>query len=304
MGLRTIAEFAYPEFVPGGIGERNTVSSGTDADPNSHTGDLLASHFDKCKRHGTTQAAMTNILASTGGGINIGGHGDQGFLETGGGQGGPWPDHVCITWYNETAWGPLLDRLKQAAVTSMSIWSCHVGAGQEGAELLFAMAKRCGRAVRAGTGFLFVNSQKIWWEPGTVWQVATPTNKPQPIDPPSKPFRGEVDMHFALGDNVFDSADIVAVELNAYLPASRTVAEPVRIEGADVVEIVSGLFASDPLDLSDVYVPALTTGIIGLLTKDGRSATFDVFNGRLAIERASRVGFYLSADLASLIARY
>ena len=184
----SINEYAFQLPAPAGIGAKNTISSG----PDDGTNNLLASHFWQPKRHATTQEATTNGLsivslagASSTGELNVGGHGNEGILETGMGQTGPFDNGRIILNWNEYAWGPELDRIKASSVTQVSIWSCHTGAGQEGADLLFAMAKRCGRAVRAGTGFLYSNAKETWWENGSVWQVATPANKPNPIPAPS-----------------------------------------------------------------------------------------------------------------------
>lgn len=300
----TISEYAYLDPYSTGIGERNTVSSGRDVNPGPQANDLLASHFANCMRHGTTVVAMDNVLSASGSGINIGGHGDSGFLETGGGQGGPFPDDKCIYLYNEYFWGPQLDRLQGAAVTTISIWSCHVGAEQDGADLLFAMAKRAGHAVRAGTGFLYSNSRETWWQAGSVWQVATPNAKPAPINRPPGALMvtdKSQKLFFSMPQGDTPVKDIDEIEIELMTHGKQRNLTGITVQGDAARDIVKRLFAPQPMDFKDISVNALITAQITLKSKGGGIATFTVLNGGLAIDRDSNTGYYLLVDPASLI---
>lgn len=291
----SIHEYAFQVPAPAGIGAKNTISSG----PDDGTNNLLASHFSQPKRHATTQEATSNGLsiislagASSTGELNVGGHGNDGLLETGMGQSGPFDNGRIILNWNEYAWGPELDRIKASSVTQVSIWSCHTGAGQDGADLLFAMAKRCGRAVRAGTGFLYSNSDKTWWENGSVWQVATPTNKPNPISAPSPHLNLTDPLRFEVNGQEFEAADIDSIEvLLISLGASAFAAKSLSDQAAQ--SAVASLFLPPALDLP-AQVSAMKTASITLHFGKNGDLVFDVYNDRLAVNQESKTAYYLS----------
>lgn len=300
----SIDEYAYIDPYATGIGERNTVSTGVDVDPNTHTNDCLASHFANCMRHGTTAQAIDNILGANGGGVNIGGHGDAGFLETGGGQAGPFPNDKCIYFYDEIDWGPQFDRLQGAPITTISIWSCHVGAEQDGADLLFEMAKRCQRTVRAGTGFLYCSQQDVHWQAGAVWQVATPIVKPAPIPrPPGQLMMTKDDVRIPTPNGSFSTRDIVSIHIVSPPREGAAPSALFEAEGHRAQSLAKKLFISRPLDVKAISIPAIVTGLIVVRSKDGEEVEFLIYNGGLAIDRKTDTGFYLSADPLTVAAR-
>lgn len=308
----SIDEFAYPAG-PTGIGELNTVSNGPE---NEGANANLAKLFWKCLRHGTTAEAVSNSLTPralaltseesawttfSGGVVNVGGHGDAGFLETGAGQSGPFVKGKYIAYYTESDWGPQLDRLNTPSLVSLSIWSCHTGAEQPGADLLYRMAVRCGRMVRAGTGFLYSNSQRMWWETGSVWQVATPDNKPAPINRPNGGTRlADKILIPAAGDELGPDA-VTSLEISSFA-SGHTTSTASRLDGEDAQNLASTLFAAAPLDMKDVIVSGFVTGGLVVTFKSGATATFDVYNESLAVERQTRSGYYLPDRLSQILA--
>lgn len=168
-----------------------TISNGPD---NGALDCNACSNWEDSGRHGTTKKAVTNLIHMLDGKIAVSsrpqpwicGHGSEGFLTTGAGQDGEQnADNVIIGFY-ESHWGPELDRLQDSNYTQLSIVSCHTGAGEDGAQLLYAMAERSGKAVRARTGFAYCGSCNITYESGSTWQVAVPgEGPPDPIDPPT-----------------------------------------------------------------------------------------------------------------------
>lgn len=256
LGRLPLDRHAYREAVASGIGERNTVSNGPDNGANNN----VANRFWNCKRHGSTAQAVDNGLIATflkidppgpnimsAGGMNIGGHGNEGYLETGMGQSGPYNIGQFISW-NEYNWGPQFDRLVTTSITMVSIWSCHTGAGDDGADLLFAIAKRVGRAVRARTGFMYSNNQDLWFENGSVWQVATPESRPIPISAPSPHLRATEAVRFKVGDDIVD-----AQAVDEFRAVARSFGEdrgPVRrITGSDAKQLVSKIFLESVRDV-------------------------------------------------------
>ncbi|MCB1467412.1 MAG: hypothetical protein KDK08_09790 [Rhizobiaceae bacterium] len=291
-----------------GVGEKNTVSSGPDNGANNN----IAARFWNCNRHGSTQQAFDfavrfaqagkqqeDVVSLSAGGMNIGGHGNEGLLTTGQGQNGPFDPAKIMYIYNEYNWGPQLDRVKPTAITMISIWSCHTGAGADGAEFLYRMALRCGRAVRAGTGFLYSNSSSMWWENGSVWQVATPNNKPAPIAPPSAHFVGDEMAMFEVDGGEMSVSDLVSIEIERFV-FDRSAGASKSASGEGAVEIAGKLFSSIPLDMKGVANSGLVTAVITLTFKSKNSIVLDVYNDRLAIEREGLTGYYLNAQLRTL----
>lgn len=302
----TLDDIASLAFTTPGIGEKNTVSNGADNGANN----CQASHWWRVMRHGNTVQLISNILNAplvqidppmpeirlapgiTGtGAANIVGHGNEGQLETGLGQSGAYDPTKFIFIYNESFWGPEFDKLQPSPVTYVSLWACHPGAGEDGAELVYAMAKRCGRAVRAGTGFLYCNRDKFWWENGTKWQVGTPTHKPTPIPAPSPHF-GAFDPLIYAGRNAVRIDQVVAIEIARTDQAGKKVA-PRRFESDQAVEIVTRLFQSPPIDLAEVAIPAMKTAEISIALADGTIVEMTVLNDRLAVDQASGTGYYI-----------
>jgi hypothetical protein len=303
--LEDIASLA---FVATGIGEKNTVSNGPDNGANN----CQASHWWQVMRHGNTTQAVNNIinaplidiepavpsfelargLTSTGA-ANIVGHANDGLLETGAGQNGPANDTNIIHPWNVYAWGPQFDRLQPTGVTYVSLWGCHPGAGENGAELVYAMAVRCGRAVRAGTGFLYCNNQQIWWENGSKWQVATPNHKPDPIPAPSPHFQFD-GVQPLIGGRQIEFGEVESIEITpAGMMAKST--GPVQIEQAEAAAVLARLLRSPPIDLSGVAIPAMVTATIVVRLKDGSVSQFTVLNDRMAVEKDTGTAYYITS---------
>lgn len=304
----TIREYAYLAVEEPGIGEKNTVSNG----PDNGALNCLAAHFWSAMRHGSTQQAIDNglsrvlikidptppgALISEGalgaGPLNIAGHANEGCFETGMGQTGPFNPNQWVATWNESNWGPQLDRIKPSSVTVISIWGCHPGAGQEGADLLFAMARRSGRAVRGGTGFLYC-SDHIYWENGSVWQVATPTTKPVPIQAPSQHGIFLEKMNFEHEGKELDAADVVAIEVSLQALGQGRISSK-TLNGQAAKDVVIHLFKSPPMDMTNVFVPAVVTAKVRISFSSNNAIEFVVYNDRLAVDEKSRTGYYVAS---------
>jgi hypothetical protein len=302
-----IEDYAFPALPSFGIGEKNTVSNG----PDDGTNNCAAGHFWKVMRHGTTKQAIDNGLtavmmslspespgnlvvnnALNAGALNIGGHGNEGLIETGMGQTGPYDATKLVFLYNELTWGPEFDRIKSASVTVVSLWACHPGAGQDGADLLFAIAQHCGRAVRGGTGFLYCNAQKLWWENGSVWQVATPTTKPAPIPAPSPHSLVTRNVKFEAGGHELEATEAKKVEISLNSFGARDAGKSLRGQGAQ--DLVANLFRSDPMEMN-VGIAAMITGTLRVTFSKSRTVEYVVYNDKLAVDRKTHTGYYVSS---------
>lgn len=303
-----LSEIASAAFSASGIGEKNTVSNGPDDGANP----CQANHWWRVMRHGSTAEAVSNILnaplisfdppapaleiapglASTGA-ANIVGHGNEGQLETGMGQTGPFDNAKIILNWNEWAWGPELDKIKTSGVTYVSIWACHPGAGPDGAEFVYRLAKRCDRAVRAGTGFLYCNRQKIWWENGSVWQVGTPNHKPDPIAAPTPHFL-TMAVQLEDGEEIVGAESVVSVRIDQRVRL-RDAVGTMNFDEREAPWFVEQLFRSEPIDLSDVGIPAMVTAMLAVRFKSGGEETFTVYNDRLARNQRTGTAYYIGS---------
>ncbi len=65
------------------------------------------------------------------------------------------------------------------------------------------------------------------------------------------------------------------------------------------VAVAASLFVPGAMEM-DVEVLGFITATITLTFKGGSTSTFDVYNDRLAIERATKTGYYLRGQLGTL----
>ena len=185
----------------------------------------------------------------------------------------------------------------------MSIWACHTGAGEAGSDLLFAMAKRLGKPVRAGTGYLYVNSARgLWWENGTQMQIATPTNRPVAIMAPSVHPLTKRGLWFQLGDQVYDTSQITGAVYEEFPYFLKTPKKGFKITAKNPSQLMEKVFVSDALDMKDTYAMGTLTGQLELTFKNGGMIKFNVINRGLAIDRKSDSGYYLSDGIKTYFA--
>jgi hypothetical protein len=114
--------------------------------------------------------------------LTIIGHASSGDVSVGNGQTGTDPKKNIDG--NAGVWGPELQRLqgRWCPNARITIGGCHFGAGQAGADKLFAIAQVIGVRVRGFTGFIHFPD---WFDDGE-WVEATPTQKPAAKGPPDE----------------------------------------------------------------------------------------------------------------------
>jgi len=218
-------------------------------------------------------------------------------MVTGMGQSGQFDVGQWVASWTEYHWGQILETLKPSSVTMVSIWSCHSGAGADGAELLFRMAERCGRAVRARTGFTYNNGKKMWFENGSVWQVATPGNKPNPIAAPTPHFRNADTMK--IGDMEISEDTVESISIKAARGPAAAVT-PFTLAERESGVMLTSLLDRTPMNL-DVGVMGFVTAQLEVVLKTGENITFDIYNDRIAVEKISKIGFYLTGSVMRLL---
>lgn len=288
---------------PNNVGYANTVSSGADNGAN----DCDARFLWNSMRHSTTEQAINNILGRlTGPGINccFAGHGNKGLLETGAGQNGPfdYKTNVLYSW-NYNYWGPMLERVAGKNMVMLDIISCNTGAGNDGADLLFEMAKRTKTPIRAQTGLTYCGSDRgIFFEPGSVWQVATPDQRPTPIEPPSQHFTVSGVSTVTLPISSSELLEIAPDEISQVLVEAATGSPTKRSSDPDVTRLLilsafgGGAFRipGPPLGMTTAKIAVQVRGRPDMLR-------FSVINDRLIVADFARVAFHPAPSFADLL---
>lgn len=296
-----------------GVGDHNSISAGRDDGANNN----LACGFWNSARHATNQQAVENFLAKLGvnlmpedintakgsGALNLGGHGNEGFLTVGCGQHDPqdYATNYMATW-NRFWWEPHFARLAGKNFPWLRIWSCHSGAGEAGADFLFEIAKIVGKPVMGNTGFLYSNSKcRIWMENGAVWQVATPTNRPNAIAAPSPHFNfTQLPMQTSLkiGKSEISLDKIQGISFEFFSHENPRMVKSIEDKGVSS-SLVAELITSPQFELPGSPA-AFKTCKITLKSESGE-ITLEIFNDRLIVDAESETAIYVGPILSSMI---
>jgi hypothetical protein len=169
------------------------------------------------KLHTTAIVALDNLEQSLGGpntSINIVGHGEIGRISTGAGA-STSIECKFIGISNLTHWRKDMSDLKNE-VTNLYLWSCHTGAGINGARLLTEIANIIGAEVAAPTEIITCLDGDFEIENNGTWQVAKPgIAPPSPIDPPQPEiyFREKLQLNSSSGMFVLHADNIIRIEI-------------------------------------------------------------------------------------------
>ena len=142
-------------------------------------------------RHPDFTTAFGNVLGRQGQAAGICGIGQEGMFFTGGGGRDTAAGHV-VSNNTRKQWRTVINSITPTVagpISGLTIYCCDTGAGTEGSELVFAMAKMIGATVAAPTGAIMSNSNcgGLCLEAGARWQTSTPDDEkpPTPIPSPS-----------------------------------------------------------------------------------------------------------------------
>lgn len=210
------------------------------------------------------------------------GHGDQGLIVTGAGQSrGDKDHHVSID--NIKVWAPLFAALN-GGVSNLFLYGCHVGAGTDGAQLLYELAKTVNANVYGPTGLIYCDEDgNFALEPFSTWQMATPHAQPAAIDPPEDATGGlagghEVRLH-VLENVIITTLDQLAEALFEPDPSTGWT----KVDALIADELARAVRWHKPFSLPGQHA-ALLTGRIKLKFGYGERAIrkiFRVFNHTL-----------------------
>lgn len=313
MNLIPALHHSYSDIVVSGVGAANTISAGPDNGANNN----LACAFWKAMRHSTTKQAMDNfisriqssladpkdtdedILLKGVGQLNIAGHGNEGFFTTGCGQDGQqdYKTNIMSTW-SEFWWGGELDRLRGKNFTILTFWSCHTGAGEEGADFLHAVSKRIGLPARGNTGWLYSNSKcRVWMEKGAQWQVATPDRRPPAIEAPTPHFAPVEEKLAAFQDN-----EMISQNNSKKLTLStREITDRERFNEIEIPEEVQLNIISELIKSVELELPGSVLGYfshkLSIILDDGSSVEFGIMNKRMIVNNDETRGILVPPSL-------
>jgi hypothetical protein len=227
------------------------------------------------------------------------GHGNEGIITTGAGQAKDPPVNTYISIFNDFDWRPKLQRLA-GHFQPLTLLACNPGAGINGAEFLYEVAKAANCTVTAPTG-------KVWGsgavEPGSVMQTATPTQLPAPIEPPSPPDSAFLEFKLATesGEFVEFGPDSIIVNKLTLLGTIQSRDARERTVGRSQSErLVSQVAFGEPYQPGGVPL-AMLTGYLDVTFKlpggQNSARRFAIYNDSLLHDLSVPTTFYRTSRL-------
>jgi hypothetical protein len=110
----------------------------------------MRKHFPNAKQHATVSQAFGNVVGETE--ATLIGHGVEAFLGAGVGSALGHTDGQHLCFPHKADWEQVVDGLGGRNIKRLTIFACSVGAGANGAALVFALAKKLQAKVRAPIG--------------------------------------------------------------------------------------------------------------------------------------------------------
>ena len=233
--------------------------------------------------HGTSVEALNNIhqfLANGNyGTAHIVGHGNIGFISTGGGQN---PTDV-LSLYNENEWKDALAAIRGPRLNLIRLIACDTGAGKLGAHLLYDMAGISGLPIYAPTGmFLCDDTLGGRLEDGATWQVAIPGQPmPAPIDVHHAEFRNDYKHLVMQRPSRRQNIDVESIEEFRISYKKRSL---VLSNKRDAILLTRTIDFSLPIQIKGALA-AVVTGECTITYLDkaevSHQLTFSIYNNRL-----------------------
>lgn len=242
--------------------------------------------------HGTVQGAISNLNSCsevTTQPLTIAGHGLEGTIITGGGHLIYTGKHISHD--NVAQWDGHVRGLTRGP-GRLTILSCSTGGGAGGALLLSRLANRTGRVVRARTGLSYFDTDKVYFEDGTVWNEVAPETEARNIARPRPryaPFQQPSVL--TLGGMTFPVGQIDSLRLDFQLGESVSYT-PGDDERADLLTMID--FAHPFTPPGEPLAPE--TARILIRTRSGATRTILIYGNVLARDEIDR-SRYFDVDL-------
>ncbi len=285
------------------IGNCATIDDNTTQDNGALA--CLRKSWPDHKNHNGTVSAVSNLLQCSPIALNTAmlvlvGHGTEGLIVTSGGQ--SWVEGIAV-WNENYDWGPKLVRIKDHQFAVLTLFACETGAGEDGADLLYNMAKVINRPVRARTGLVSCGGGgQIFFEPGSTWQMANPQGpRPTPIPkPPHKTFsmnKNElviVDDRHSVSIKKEDIKSVVIVRISLRKRTEQKITLDVQ-EGFPLLQLID--FKNPVINIG--AVPAIKTGTIDIqfMSKGTLSdKKYVLYNDRFVQDENKPNVYYFSDD--------
>jgi hypothetical protein len=260
-------------------------------------------HNPRASGHGSTAEAIASLMRCIGAGTgtaSLVGHGEAGIIGTGIGDGsvpGSVTPDKLISTRNRSYWEPYVRQLRGHA-TSLTLWACHPGAEDAGADFLYMLAGIINANVAGPTGFLYcsVQQSELWIEPGSVWQVATPSHRPNPIKRPTLRLL-DIPMEMVLNETPEKRVpldDILSVEFRPGFMAHTGF----RLMDADARDFLRLAQWDQPYQPGGVPAAMVSGILVVTFASAGRQETreFALYNHLLLEDLAARGTFYRCSD--------
>jgi hypothetical protein len=226
---------------------------------------------------------------------NIVGHGNDGIIVTGTGQHASDPLKY-ISWSNRNSWKANLQRL-QGRTTTIRLWGCHPGTGQDGLNLLDYVCQETGAISMGPTGFLYCSGGNFSLEANSNWQVVTPGQPlPQPINAPTPHFTAtfsNMKIKTEKGYEHIAAEDVTAVEI-VTADGNRTIQ---KLTTSDSIDLVRAVGFDDPFTIDGVPGALITARVRVTFAASaaqliGATREFIVWNDRQLEDVQHRGHFY------------
>ena len=217
------------------------------------------------------------------------GHGNVGFIKTGHGDNGGTSDQFLGN-FNIPQWLMYLSQLR-GKCTEMTLLACDTGAGNEGADLLLAIANAVQCPVHASTYLVWCGGAKgIYLDPKSQWQTATPGHRPNPIPKPALMIRDMKALRLSISDTskTFTESDITGMGLTRINIKGESSAAQLSAEEA---KGLAQLIAFDEPLVVDARPAAVVTGRI-TLEIGAETHNFIVYNSSLLESESDPGTFY------------
>lgn len=253
--------------------------------------------------NGNTDQAVANIVACRAAHperqrLVIDGHGTDGLIETGLGQGQcGWDQTKFIYLYNQVVWEPFFQRLTGISYLFLTLLACDTGAEEDGANLLYKIATLTNKPVRARTGLVSCGNGVISFQPGSTWQIANPGVVPPVIHKPAQMFMLEkgapIRMKMPEGEIALDERAVTLVEVTGPGKAST----PMKLDRAEGFALLSQVEFAHPQIVKGELLAMLTAIIRVRFTYKDQEQTreFNVYNDRVLQDRSARSQYYLAS---------
>jgi hypothetical protein len=277
-----------------------TISVDAGGDPTQHLQNMR-DRFPDAKEHTSDTAALANVAGAAEG--TLVGHGWIGRINTGAGNVLSSNPDTFIGLANRTHWRAAIATMGQTRLQRLLLFSCDTGANQDGANVVFELAKALGAQVQAPNGNVWIDpaSGELFMVERAEFQCADPSmSSPPPVkDHVSVPVDAVAPGHYALvfEDGAFvevPSRAIRGIRVQVHRTADALQPLSAQMEGADAARFAASVALNAPLVFGG-QPASIVTGTLSLQVRvGGRDVVHEyrIYNNRLIEDVVAPGVFY------------